>query len=137
MASESKGKKLASPAPIPPILRTESAARRGESAEVGSADEAAAPQTNRESQIAVAAYFKAERRASPRDTNSRIGSLLSRKSMLTRPIAQALPSRRDTSRQKAHSVSASQARKLFRRVEKLNERLLKLEDTGRRTPRMH
>ena len=29
------------------------------------------------------------------------------------------------------------ARKLFRRVEKLNERLLELEDTGRRTPRMH
>jgi hypothetical protein len=30
-----------------------------------------------------------------------------------------------------------EARKLFRRVEKLNERLLKLEDRGRRTPRMH
>ena len=44
------------------LLRNESAARRGESPEVGSADMAAAPQTDRESQIAVAAYFKAERR---------------------------------------------------------------------------
>jgi hypothetical protein len=31
----------------------------------------------------------------------------------------------------------AEARKLFRRVERLNERLLKLEDTGPRTPRMH
>ena len=30
-----------------------------------------------------------------------------------------------------------EARKLFRRVEKLNERLLELEDTGRRAPRTH
>jgi hypothetical protein len=31
----------------------------------------------------------------------------------------------------------AQARKLFRRVEKLNERLLELEDMGRRAPKMH
>jgi hypothetical protein len=31
----------------------------------------------------------------------------------------------------------TQAQKLFRRVKKLNERLLELEDTGRRAPRVH
>ncbi|MGA8705975.1 MAG: hypothetical protein WB646_03195 [Steroidobacteraceae bacterium] len=35
------------------------------------------------------------------------------------------------------SGKIGQARKLFRRVEKLNDRLLELEDTGRWTPRMH
>jgi hypothetical protein len=61
MVSDLKGKTLASAAPIPRISNPEPASRGGVLPDVGN-EKAAAPQTDRKSQISLAAYYKAEQR---------------------------------------------------------------------------